>query len=390
MAGALPYVAAFLGVTITVAGLSFLTARQRSFRTKASVFALSLAISLPLLGFAAHSFSSGTTRSQRPPDMRSEAQKQFDNVFDAHVDDSPETGNLIETLRLHAARLDPSDARQIDLSVLIALSAPHPERRTQLEAVLTAGKSGSAYDRNTIAGLILFGKEHSNDNEPLQQRIADLEGGIESVMRVAPDAFAGTITARLQQAKLVDEAGEKDRAEVLLRETQQKYQSIPGQKVYQLEAIVHERVWFHLSYGEAKTAVQILEQPELEKLIKTPLGRLASDYAWALLIADRIDEGVNQMRLASYTASRELTTLQRLLGMTPPQPQLIRNLDMAHALVLAGRLTEASALSTAGSCFGLTMRAPGVRWQQIQTDQLKRTAILFCSQEQMQPVKPRL
>jgi hypothetical protein len=392
MAGALPFAAAFLGVTFIILGLLFLTSRRRPLRIRAAVFALSLAGSFALLGFAVRDFPPAAMMPQPAADTRSEAQKQFDAAFADYDDGSTHNGRVIETLRAHSVKLDPNDPRQVDFAVLNALAASQPERRTQLEAILTAGKPGSAYGLNDVARLMLFGIGRSYNQQPLEQRIAALQDGIDSVMRAAPDAFKGTIAARLQQAKLIDETGAKDKAESVLKEIQQNTQIIQDRTLYELETVVHERVWFYLSYDDSKTAVQILEQPELEKLIKRPLGTLAADYAWALLIAGRIDAGVTQMRLASYAPPfRQLTRPQRLLGMKPPKPQLIRDLDMAHALVQAGQLTEASALTTAVSCHGLTRTPPdGLRWLQRQTDLLKRTAILVCSQEQMQPAKPRL
>ena len=216
-----------------------------------------------------------------------------------------------------------------------------------------------------------------------------MQDGIDYVMRVAPSAYGGTVKARLQQAKLIDETGDKDKAADLLRETQEALLRLQDQKGFLAQFVVHERVWFYLSHGDPKTAVQLLEQPELTKQIGKPVNALALDYAWALLLGERVDEGVRQMHLASYVPARPRNAVQRILGLQPPRPQLIRALDMAYALVQAGRLTEASSLPNKGSCQAVARQQPDATWGRLQSDLLKRTATLVCPLEKPKPSSPR-
>jgi hypothetical protein len=380
VATVLTYTAAF-GIAVIVFVISLLATRRASIQKRAAVSCLSFFISFGLCGIAAHELFPRPVSPQRIPDTRSEAQKQFDAASDDFAESRPENGNFIESLRARAAKLDASDGRHVDLAVLIALGAPEPERRPQLEAILAAGKHGIAYGLDDVARTLLFGIYRSTNRQPLDQRISALEDGIAGVMRIAPDAFGGTVAARLQQARLIDESGDQQRAGRLLEELQARAQGLMARKPSLLESIGHERVWFHLSHGEPDAALRILKEPQFAGLVANPLNTLASDHAWALIIAGRFEEGADRMRLASYAPPRELSAAQRLLGVRAPVPLLVRPLDMAHALVEAGKLTEASSVATSAACKALG-RGRATGWQKLKNDLLKRTAILVCPLEE--------
>lgn len=115
-----------------------------------------------------------------------------------------------------------------------------------------------------------------------------------------------------------------------------------------------------------------------------PGSQFSIDYAWLLLLEGRNEEGLAQMLFAAYTPPRPLTLSQRILGVAPRAPRLAHPLDLAHALVEAGQLTEASAtIANAGwVCKGFPKnRGSDTEWAAPQLKRLEKTVLLVCPAE---------
>ena len=102
----------------------------------------------------------------------------------------------------------------------------------------------------------------------------------------------------------------------------------------ELSRVIRAQAWFHLHHGNADRAIAVLEGAPTAGEMRSPGGRLALDYGWALLAAGRHDEAVEQMRIATRT--------RRTDGAKPAR--LRQALDLAHALRKAQRDDDARRL----------------------------------------------
>ncbi len=316
--------------------------------------------------------------------LRTQAQAAFDSAYSSYARDNyAKASPWYKKLVQQARELDATDVRQIDMAVMKTFWMREPQRGARLDALLKQGRDGYYYSINGIACQRLnhiYWKNHQA--APQEQEVA-LREAIAQVMQLAPSAYGGTIEARIRVAEAVDLSGEADRALAMLnaeKDTAEMRACRCGKN-----PLLHPHVWFLISHDRASHAVTLLQRPEYAEDVKRPGSELALDYAWALLSANRISEGVEQMRLAAYDERAQPGFTHRLSGVPTYSPNhLIYPLDMMHALRQAGRTDEARTLMTEETRWACKKEYrnpddPAVRlWERVRFKLLRQAAVAAC------------
>ena len=303
-------------------------------------------------------------------DARSEQQKAFDKTFGYYQDDIDRTSKVNE-LKILAAALDPSDPRRVDADAEEVQTLGQPERRKQLEALLLQGKNGFEHTIESMATTFLGHVYQESLKGSPEQAAATLQEDIDRVMHLAPNATAPITWARLHQARAIDKTGNQAKALALLDALQK---SASG---FETNLITRAKAWFYISHGDANEALNVLERSFSVEHLSIQHSTIKKDYAWALLFAGRLDEGVQHMHLASYVAPA--------LAAPEKEAILTQPLDMAYALIKAGRRGEARSLineQTNWACGSVSDELGfwDIPWQEPYYAALNEAAALVCPQ----------
>ncbi len=275
-------------------------------------------------------------------------QQAFDTAYN-------EYDGEFDRLDALAAALTADDPRRIDLAVLKAEAQPEPTRQRELEKILVAGKDGYHYSLAQIAENGLYDLYQTTRDAPPEQRAQRLRREADRLAQLAPGIFPGTIEARLRAAEALDEAGDgsgaKERLEQLLTRTRDADDCRCQQR-----KVTQALAWFHIAHEQPQAALALLDASGYAEAIHQQRDSLALDYAWALLAADRAQEGLAYMRYAVYGKAYHPTWVERLRGEHERPARLHRPLELAYALSEAGQPEAARALitpSTRWSCLRL-------------------------------------
>jgi Zn-dependent protease len=318
-------------------------------------------------------------------DTRTPAQVTFDDAYVAYEDGDEAGEAALAPLDQLAEPLAEADPRRVDLAVLHAFLLQPAAQQERLAALLKASRPGDVYTLSDLAEVFLEDVEAAIDKAPSPQRADRLIAAADHVVSLASAAFDGTVATRLRAAEAYDQAGDTRRALALLGDLDKQLGSACGSGRRQL---VQARAWYHIAHQQAAQAVKFIETSLCAGEVRRTYSPVASDYAWALLAAGRLDEGVEQMRQASYAKPFIPTLKQRLRGVRARAPLLIRPLDMAYALRQANRPDEARALigkQTRWACRrgnGMSVAGP---WQQLKVAALDATAAEICPAEKCKP-----
>lgn len=321
---------------------------------------------------------------EQTTDTRTPAQRAFDDAYAAYWDSYEEGEVALAPLDQLVKPLAEADPRRVDLAVLHAYLLQPAAQQQRLEALLEAGRPGDVYTLSEVAEIFLEDVDAAIDKASLPQRADRLIAAADHVVSLAPSAFNGTVTTRLRAAEAYDLAGDTGRALALLDDLDGRLGSECDSGRRQL---VLARAWYHIAHGQEAQAVQFIETSLCAGEVQRFYSSVASDYAWALLAAGRVGEGVEQMRRASYAEPFIPTLRQRLRGVRARAPRLIRPLDMAYALRQAGRPQEARALidkHTRWAC-RRSARLEAEPWQELKQTALDATASEICPAEKCKP-----
>ncbi len=278
----------------------------------------------------------------QPAETRTPQQIAFDDAYDLYryeEDDAP----TLDALVRQADALMVDDPRRIDTTVESAISLEGAARQAAFERVLLEGRTGLSFSRKNIAEERLWYLYRDSALLAPEVRAARLQEGIDRIMQIAPELYAGTIAARLRVAEAIDQAGDPGRALELLETLERRVRGDEACRC-EIRSVIQARANFHLSHQAPALALAVLEGPPYGDRLDQRKEPLALDYAWALLASGRNEEGVAQMRLASYSAPFRPSWAQRLKGARDRPPRLYQPLDVAYALVQDGQLEEARQL----------------------------------------------
>jgi len=284
-------------------------------------------------------------------DTRTTAQRAFDDAMD-DADEDDGNSEALGVLRQRAAALDAADPRRIDLQVVEALAAPEPERRQQVEDILTAGKGGLRWPLDAVVRSELYelgGLSSNYLKMPAVERAQRLRAGIGWSERVAPALVASTIDARLRLAEAIDDGGDSAGASTMLAEIGRLADSCRCER----RRVARAQAWFYLSHGESDKALRLLQPEALDSVATSPGSTGGVDYAWSLLLSGRTEEGLQQMHMAAYRQAPRANGLLGLLQGPAVRARLSEPMDLAFALRAASRLEEARAVAA----------SPAAKWQ---------------------------
>ncbi len=275
-----------------------------------------------------------------PARGRSPAQLAFDQAYEDETEDAPSIAPMMKWAR----QLSPDDPRHVDMAYQRALLAEGEDRRTQVEALLTAGRSGHF---NTVGDMeeAWLGEAYTNAAQsPPAERAATLSAAVDRMMRLVPSGFAATVDTRLRMAEAIDQAGDAAKAETMLLDLRQRAATADHCRCA-LERVVEAQVWFDLSRHRGAEAVALIESSPLAAESKEYGMGLSLDYAWALLDAGRLDQGVQQMHTATVLDKKKSASWPPTQGTPAAGVDTGRPLDMAYAWHLAGRDVEIQSLN---------------------------------------------
>jgi hypothetical protein len=312
-------------------------------------------------------------------DDRTAAQREFDRVFDEDPD-----SDGIDELKKEANNLAEDDPRLVDLRVREIWASPSSEHREKLADVLAEGHAGYRFDLEYIEREFLRSVVVETAGAAPDVRITALTEAVGRAEALFPAGYAATVDTRLRVLEAIDQQGKSAEAETRLRELHAHVLALEGHAVKALADVVSARAWFFLSKGRVPEALELLQASPLAR--STRRTRQPSlVYAWALLAAGRVDEGVDRMRRAAYGGGFNPTTAQQANGCQVREPYLIKPLDMAYALRRAGRDSEARALitrQTSWACYharlGTLDSAFVEPWQQSREAALRETSLAIC------------
>lgn len=276
-----------------------------------------------------------TVLADRPgaaAETRSPAQLAFDRVWDGAEFDQPADA-VRQRLHDAARALGADDPRHIDLQVWQAQQHDGGMPREAVERLLQGGLDGRVWKRSDVLREHLDGISYPALGLPPVDRATRLREAIAWAEGIAPALLAPTIETHLRLAEAIDDGGDSGRAGTMLGELRERAASADDCRC-ELSRVIRAQAWFHLHHGNADRAIAVLEGAQTAGEMRSPGGRLALDYGWALLAAGRHDEAVEQMRIATRT--------RRTDGAKPAR--LRQALDLAHALRKAQRDDEARRL----------------------------------------------
>jgi len=320
-------------------------------------------------------------------DPRSAAQIAFDDTYDAYYDtenDAKEDALLKQLERL-SQDLAQDDPRRVDLAAQKAWGLSGPEQRKALETLLAEGREGFMTSLADIAQDLLWDVYGEAAEQGPEQRAALIHAAAARIEQLAPSAFPGTIPARLREAEALDQAGDTARAQTLLLALRERALDLADEERWRADEVIRAQAWLRIAQGQAKEAVTLLEAAPDGQRIMRGKDALARDYAWALLEAGRTQEGLERMRVASHGRPYVPSMVDRLLGRRNRPAPLRDPLDLAAALIRAGRTAEAKGLLDQRSQWSC-MRAseeynehvPSDPWQRGRDQELHRVAKAIC------------
>ncbi|MDR3418261.1 MAG: hypothetical protein P4L83_18970 [Nevskia sp.] len=272
-------------------------------------------------------------------DHRSPAQRAFDTAYDGEdSDDGPDIAALDQL----APRLTKNDPRRVDLAYLHGMRLQEPERATALEALLATRRDGHFNQLDTMEEQWLDNAYEGSTGAAPEARAAALTATIERAMKLVPDGFPGTVDARLKLAELVDRAGDAGKAETMLLELRRRATNADNCRCA-LRHVVAAQARFDESRHRAPEALTAIESSPFTGELKRYGGDLPLEYAWALLESGRLQEGAEQMRVATVWQPRT-SLLQRMMPDRDTRLRSVHALEMAYAWHLAGRDSEIETL----------------------------------------------
>ncbi|AXQ28881.1 hypothetical protein D0B54_09375 [Solimonas sp. K1W22B-7] len=352
---------------------------------------LVLALLLPLWGgvgyIALQRLPAFTVKAEE--DTRSAQQRVFDEAYEAYTDSEDENGNEARLAALRQAndKLAADDPRRVDLRLALTWEMEGAERSGELQRLVAEGREGSWQDLEDIERQWLNAVHDQHREAVPSQRAAALAAAIARGEELLPKQPAGTIEARLRHAEQIDRGGDMQAAETLLAQIRHLAERSDDCRC-ELRRVLGAQAWYFMSHGRAADAVTVIEASPVGRELRTSNHDLSRTYAWALLEAGRVDQGIAQMRVASYAKPRRPSLMQRLGLAAGAQQRLWHPLDMAHALRKGSRPAEASALITAANkwqCgpyeedeFAREQQEQAAPWEQLRERRLQETAKAVC------------
>jgi Zn-dependent protease len=281
----------------------------------------------------------------RHAEERSMAQRSFDEAWEA-ADAADGRSEALQTLRRLGQALAPDDPRQVDLLVAQAQEVEEPEHLRRIEAVLRSGRDGRRWTVDRIVRAELAAQVAAVVDRPAPERAGRMRAAIDWAERLAPGARAATVPARLRLAEAVDDGGDAPGARARLAQLRQLAETDADCRG-ELRGVLRAQAWFAVDHQAPGAAAALLEAGAASESAVPGTTGLALDYAWALLLSGRTDEGLARMRGAAYLPAFEPDLLQRLQGAQRRESRLAAPMDLAFALRRAGRGEEARALLAA-------------------------------------------
>ncbi len=331
--------------------------------------------------------------SEARADARAPAERDFDRVL-ADLDDSEEepSAQALAELESLAKRLDPKNPRQVELLVVRARTGAPGERDALYLAALARPTEGTGFTQPALAREYLADSYARHRAAAAPARAEALRAAIDATRARAPGALPGTFEAELRYVEAIDEAGETTRAAALLDRLREASIGVDSCECA-LREVVRARAWFELAHGWPDRALAALAAPPLSLGPESGDARLRLDYAWALLYAGRIPEGLEAMLRATRLAARRPAPSSATPSAPPATaqdtpPRYRQPLDLAAALVRAGRDDEARSLVRASErmvCFrarGAYEPRPAAPWQSAHEAELVQTARALCPAEE--------
>jgi len=276
-----------------------------------------------------------TASPAREADTRTAAQVAFDNAYD----DGEESDKGLDPAALEplARSLAADDPRRVDLAYLRIPREPYAVWRQQVEAMLAEHVDGHAYTIRRIEQDWLQQVYEHTTATPPAQRAAELTQAIERGMRLVPTGYADTVDTRLRVAEALDQGGDAAQAAAMLDALHERAaKPYAGECRCKLGDIVGAQSRFALAHQRPADAISVIESTFTpEKIGKNK--SLTQDYAWALLGAGRIDEGVRQMSAATTYNPPKPGLIRRALDPDLPERYVYEPVTLAYAWHVAGQ-----------------------------------------------------
>ena len=315
-------------------------------------------------------------------EQRTSAQTTFDIAW-AAATDLEEAGARQRVLD-GAAALETGDPRQIDVLVWLGRELDPAARRGRIETVLRGGRDGLVWKRADILRELLDDEARATREQPPLERVQRLRNAIDWAEHAEPAMLAPTISTRLRLAEAVDASGNAESARRMLLELRERAATADDCRC-ELSHVVRAQAWYHLKHDEATQALQVLEASPLATEMTRRGGRLALDYGWAMLLAGRNDDAVNQMRIATQARVAD----DAAVGAKAGAAKLRHPLELAHTLRASGRGDEAKRIVEQEHPWDCTyyaadessVMAEAEPWQQARSRALRDSARALCPPE---------
>ncbi len=287
------------------------------------------------------------------PDLRTGPQRDFDTAFSES--DSEEAGQAdFARLDALAAKLEASDPRRNDLSLLKALALPAKERVQRLESLIAQPWEALVYGIGNAANELLHTVVEENAAKPVAQQIAALRAGLDRVAthwpksedvnflyRIrAPELIHATFPYRMRLAEMIADSGDAAGAVSALESARAALIQEKAERVF-VASVIRAEAWYCITREQPMQARQLLEEAMAEG--QDMRREVAADYAWALLFSGDVKAGAERMRAAAFSASPVGGFTDNALGMKR-KPKLLSPLELAYAMMKEKKTAEAAQL----------------------------------------------
>jgi Zn-dependent protease/predicted house-cleaning noncanonical NTP pyrophosphatase (MazG superfamily) len=315
------------------------------------------------------------------------AQQHFDQTYSVYADDDSEYGSAeqsaeLKKLETAAAALDPRDPRQVDFLVAKSWFHPMEQQIALLQDILHRHTDGYYNHLKYVARSYFMDIHYILEQQGASalQRQKMLADALAKVDAWAPNAFSGTINARLWLAEAYDAQGQSSVAQAQLSALLARAKT-DDNCLCELTDVARAQVWFYLDKHQPGQAIAFLEASPYVREMKTSQGRLGLEYAWALIQSGRTEEGLAQMTVA--------TTLKPRINKsnTLPKPVHMDVMDLVYAYIQAGESQMAISLAQDNQtiqwqCKHFKERNnyfySDIPWQNIRQEALANTSNAIC------------